>query len=110
MLRRSHARPARGRRRSTGRALLIGIAVLTLAGRVAGVAAQPVDPDFGSVSDILAGRRHLLRADDLVIGQIEGFSTSVLLTSGLSVQSQTVAPVVNAPCAGQVPQPPPFQT
>ncbi len=87
MLRRSPARHARGGRRSIDRALLIGIAVLTLLCDVAAVAGQPVDPDFSSVSDILGGRRHLLRADDLVIGQIGGFATSVLLTSGLRIQS-----------------------
>src|SRR5262249_39237766 len=110
MLKRSPASCARGDRRSIGRALLIGIAVLTVLCDVAVVPGQPVDPDFSSVSDILDGRRHLLRADDLVIGQIAGFSTSALLTSGLGVQSQTIAPVVSAPCGGQVPQPTPFQT
>ena len=110
MLRQSLPSHARGSRGPIGPSLLIGIAIMTLLGGAGAGAAQPLAPDFGAVSDVLGGQRFLLRADDLVIGQILGFQKDLLLTSGLRVQSQSISTVVNGPCGGQVPQPPPFQT
>ena len=109
MWRESNAPHARSGLRLSTPAARAGIVLAVLAALTAGLA-WAADPDFSDVSDILGGQRHLLRNDDLVIGQIVAFQRDVLLTAGLTIASQSIAPVVSAPCGGQAPQPPPFQT
>jgi hypothetical protein len=92
------------------RAAVAGMTMMALLGAFTGGLVRAADPDFSSVSDILGGQRYLLRNDDLVIGQLANFQRDVLLTTRLGIASQNIAPVVNAPCGGNFPQPPPFQT
>jgi hypothetical protein len=40
-----------------------------------GSLARAADPDFSNVTDILGGQTHLLRDDDLVLGQLPNFSS-----------------------------------
>lgn len=92
--------------------LLFTMLVLTPLGGFGRAVAQPAPapPNFGNVPDILGGQSFLLRADDLVAGEMINLQRDLLLTSGLQVQSQAIAPVVGAVCGGQVPQPAPFQS
>jgi hypothetical protein len=57
---------------------LIAAAVLLNAVVLSRPAPAQADPDFGDVDDILHGRRHMLRTDDLVVGYRLG--RSLLLT------------------------------
>src|SRR5262245_31588616 len=110
MRRPSRPNDTRRDRGSIACSLLIGITLVTLLGGLRAGVGEAADPDFSTVSDVLDGRRFLLRSDDLVAGQIAGFRTVTLLTSGLRVASQSIATIVTGPCGGQAPQPPPFRT
>jgi hypothetical protein len=91
--------------------LLMATLLITLVGAAPrGDDAGAADPDFTNVTDILGGQRHLLRDDDLVIGQAPNFQRYVLETQGLQIANQNAATVVNASCGGNIPTPPPFQT
>jgi hypothetical protein len=99
-------------RGSIARSLLLAVAAFALLGGASPIAAQPTPapPNFGNVPDILGGQSYLLRADDLIAGELLNLQRDLLLTSGLHVQSQALAPVVGAVCGGQLPQPAPFQS
>ena len=66
MRRESHTPHPRGGRGLMPRAAVAGMTMMALLGAFTGGLVWAADPDFSSVSDILGGKRYLLRQDDLV--------------------------------------------
>ena len=66
MRRESHTPHPRGGRGLMPRAAVAGMAMMAFLGAFTGGLVWAADPDFSSVSDILGGKKYLLRQDDLV--------------------------------------------
>mgnify|MGYP003694523193 CR=1 FL=1 len=66
MRRESHTPHPRGGRGLMPRAAVAGMTMMALLGAFTGGLVWAADPDFSSVSDILGGKKYLLRQDDLV--------------------------------------------
>jgi len=61
----------------------------------------PPIPTSAASRTFSEGTGHLLRAEDLVVGQMVNFQRDLLLIAGLQITSQNLAAVVNGPCNGQ---------
>ena len=66
MRRESHTPHPRGGRGLMPRAAVAGMTMMALLGAFTGGLVWAADPDFSNVSDILGGKKYLLRQDDLV--------------------------------------------
>ena len=66
MWRESHPPHPRGGRGLMPRAAVAGMTMMALLGAFTGGLVWAADPDFSNVSDILGGKKYLLRQDDLV--------------------------------------------
>ena len=66
MWRESHPAHPRGGRGLMPRAALAGMTMMALLGAFTGGLVRAADPDFSNVTDILGGKKYLLRQDDLV--------------------------------------------
>ncbi len=72
--------------------LRAGVGETKLAGQLGGTPAQGADPNFSSVSDILGGKKYLLRQDDLVFTSTQlGGSPAATAIAPLFSTSSTVS-------------------